>query len=202
MDDRVAITLLRHGLTKANEEKRYLGWSDVGLSEKGRKQLQTYATSDYPTGDLYLSSDLLRCVQTLEVLYPHRPYDVEKNLRECHFGNWELKTYHELKHQQEYRNWLTNPSDHAPINGEGMQQFNQRVTIAWQKVISYFEAEHIRHLIIVTHGGVIRALLSDYAPVKKEFWEWEIGHGKGYTLIGDRQQVRGNQRCTLLQEVP
>ncbi len=36
----VAITLLRHGLTEANERKEYLGWSDSPLSEQGKMGME------------------------------------------------------------------------------------------------------------------------------------------------------------------
>ena len=36
----VAITLLRHGLTEANERKEYLGWTDSPLSERGRMEIE------------------------------------------------------------------------------------------------------------------------------------------------------------------
>ena len=36
----VAITLLRHGLTEANERKEYLGWTDSPLSEQGRMEIE------------------------------------------------------------------------------------------------------------------------------------------------------------------
>ncbi|MDQ7861466.1 phosphoglycerate mutase family protein [Peribacillus frigoritolerans] len=70
MADIVAITLLRHGLTVANERKVYLGWTDSPLSTEGEKEILDLRGS-YPQYEKIFSSDLSRCVETARLLFPH-----------------------------------------------------------------------------------------------------------------------------------
>ena len=38
-ENQIELVLIRHGATKANEERRYLGRTDEELSEKGKEAL-------------------------------------------------------------------------------------------------------------------------------------------------------------------
>jgi alpha-ribazole phosphatase len=49
---------------------------------------------------------------------------------------------------------------------------------------------------------VIRLLLSKFAPGEKEFWSWNVSHDSGIELIFEREALRRDERCTLLQVVP
>ena len=59
-------------------------------------------------------------------------------------------------------------------------------------------------MAIVTHGGVIRYLLSTYGSIeKRDFWEWKVSHGNGFELVwASKDAFRRGDRCTLLREVP
>ena len=196
MDDCVVIALFRHGLTIANKRKAYLGWSDSSLCEEA-KDLKTHHRYH-----CYFASDLKRCLDTAKILFPHtNPYRLTE-LREMNFGDWEGKTYEILKNDPQYCQWLTNPVIHSPPNGESFQQFTQRVQGGWRKITEEVLAKPIDHCAVITHGGVIRYLLSQFAPEEKEFWSWQVPHEHGFELIFDREMLRGGNRCTSLQVVP
>ncbi|AZV61996.1 histidine phosphatase family protein [Peribacillus frigoritolerans] len=198
MADIVAITLLRHGLTVANERKAYLGWTDSPLSTEGEKEILDLRGS-YPQYEKIFSSDLSRCVETARLLFPHAVPIKNPLFREMNFGSWEGRTNHELKTDGDYLNWLERPMEALVPGGESYPAFSERVNNGWKQLIACKE----NRFALMTHGGVIRDLLVRYAPKEKSFFDWGISHGRGYELIWeDRNSLRRGERCTLLQEAP
>lgn len=196
----LAITLLRHGLTAENERHAYIGWSDVSLSKKGRELLGKY--KDFQDNyELFLCSDRKRCVETAEILFPNNSLKKCSAFREMNFGEWERKTYDELKNNELYRKWLDDFYKVCPPGGEDFYHFTKRIDEGWRKLLTYLFTNDLRKVVIVSHGGVIRYLLSKLAPEKAEFWDWRIPHGGGYELIWTEQEGKGEIRCTLLREV-
>jgi alpha-ribazole phosphatase len=206
MVDCLAITLLRHGITMDNQEKRYIGWSDSPLSEDGRKSLQENSQSHtYPVPDTIISSDLTRCHETYDILYsskPTIPILYSKLWRECSFGRWERKTHDELANNSAYQEWLVNWETASIPEGEVFTTFRTRIIQGWDCVITLLLQENINHVAVITHGGPIRTILSMYAPENKPFWEWNVPHGEGFYLETSVDRLRRNERCISLQEVP
>ena len=198
MADSVAITLLRHGLTEANERKAYLGWTNSPLSESGIRGVHLLKDS-CPDFTHVHASDLERCRETARLLFPNQQAICHPEFREMNFGRWEGKTYDELKEDPHYQRWLDHPME-APIpEGESYPEFSLRIQEGWQKWLAGEEDTEV----LVTHGGVIRELLVRYAPLSKPFWDWKIPHATGYRLIWEkRDSLRRGERCTLLQAVP
>jgi alpha-ribazole phosphatase len=196
MDDRVVIALFRHGLTEENQRMAYLGWNDSPLCAEAR---MISTTSQY---DIYFSSDLQRCVNTAILLFPNENVFLLNHLREMNFGKWEGKTYEELKNEKLYQLWLSDSFHYCPPEGESFQQFIERVQAGWQKIIEEIQTKQLHRCAVITHGGVIKYLLSKFAPEQKEFWSWQTPHGQGIELIFERESLRRGERCTLLQVVP
>lgn len=65
----LALTFLRHGMTKENEEKRYIGFTDVPLPEQEIRRLRSVSLD--ARIDLMVTSDLQRCRQTCASLLGH-----------------------------------------------------------------------------------------------------------------------------------
>ncbi|MDN4525761.1 histidine phosphatase family protein [Fictibacillus fluitans] len=202
MARRVAVTLLRHGLTLENQQKKYIGFSDPLLCEEGRNELrELHEKAGFLPSEAILSSDRNRCVETAEILFPGQRIIASPALRELHFGEWENKTYAELCHDLHYRAWIDDPSGTCPPGGEHFHEFEKRLLTAWQEEI-WPMAEQNGHVTVVTHGGPIRFYLSVFASEPKEMWEWHIPHGKGYALDWNENTGRFDGKCTLLQEAP
>ncbi len=203
MDDIVSITLLRHGVTQENKERRYLGWTDVQLHHE---ELAAYNNCQIDrTFDVIFSSDLQRCIETTQLILPYTSINKDSRLREYHFGLWEMKTYDDLKDELLYQQWLADPVQTTPPEGESFFQFKERVFQSWQQTIAVFTEMQNRHLLIVSHGGPIRLLLTELAPVhlQKTWWEWRVEHFSGYTLSFERNSLlKGGSRCTSLQVEP
>ena len=77
------IHILRHGLTQANLEGRYIGRSDPPLCEQGRAQIrELVAECEYPSVQHVYTSPLLRARQTAEMIYPSQEQEAVDKLRE------------------------------------------------------------------------------------------------------------------------
>lgn len=197
MDDHVAVGLFRHGLTEANSNRQFCGWTDVPVSEEGLRKLQAQSVPDY---DWIVTSDLTRCRQTAAVFWPH-PYTAINKFREFHFGEWEQKTHAELQHVPEYQEWLQDYSTKVP-GGDSYASFAKRIEAGFLDVLDTMQERGIQRAAIVAHGGVIRHLLSVWAPEEKPFAEWSSENGHGYELSGRLSSMRRRERCISLQEVP
>ncbi|WP_257346878.1 histidine phosphatase family protein [Pseudalkalibacillus decolorationis] len=198
MDELVVIALFRHGVTEDNTRKAYCGWTDSPLCSEELTRIPPFHTSY----NSYFSSDLTRCKQTSNLLFPNATPILIPELREMHFGQWEGKTYSDLKELKEYQEWISNPVTYSPPEGESFKNFTDRIEHGLGKVVhSLIQQPHTHSAAIVTHGGVIRYILSKYAPSKKTFWEWPVPHGRAYELRFKKEALRRGERCTLLQEV-
>lgn len=200
MDDRVAITLIRHGATVNNKKQVYQGWLDAPLlaSEKKRiKQLK----EKFPKPQKVLSSDLLRCVETARLLFPHHHVETSTLLRELNFGDFEGKHYEQLKHDRAYQAWIDSEFQTPPPNGESFQMFTSRLQQFWEHFYLKLTSE-LHEIAVVSHGGVIRHFLVHYAPVEKSFWEWSVPLAGGYRLVTTKERLRRKKRCISLSEVP
>ena len=179
------VTLVRHLPTQGNQDKKYIGWSDEPIIAGMKTKKIAYETNQI------IGSDLTRCKQTANQLFSGVPYIKNANFRECSFGEWEQKTYNELKEKTLYRNWIDDPQRIAPPNGESMQAMGGRVLQAFLETIENFEQP-----VIVTHGGPIRFLLTKFASEEKSFWDWEVPHGCMYILCwSDNKAVLEGNRC-------
>ncbi|MBB5323462.1 alpha-ribazole phosphatase [Anoxybacillus tepidamans] len=200
----LAFTFLRHGITKENEEKRYIGFTDVPVTEQEMKRLREadIRLGSYP--DLIVTSDLLRCRQTCDMLFGNMsiPIYEMREWREINFGDWEGKTFAELKEVKEYSEWLESPFSVAPPNGEHYRDFQQRVEQALTQTIKLAEQHAVSHILVITHGGPIRYLLEQYAPLERPFWEWLVPFGGGFTLQSTIERWKERKRCISLSEVP
>jgi alpha-ribazole phosphatase len=201
MDNRVVISLLRHGMTKENEKRAYIGWTDAPLNEKGKERIRQLNGS-YLKHDLLFSSPMLRCTQTAEILFPHQKMDVVKDLKEMNFGLFEGETYEQLKRKTAYTEWLSNPFTYQPPQGESFHEFTERVESGWRQVADTIVDTNASSAVIVTHGGVIRQLLSNWSKERRSFFEWKVPFGEGYQLIWTKEAFRREEKCMSLQAVP
>lgn len=165
------IIFIRHGMTKGNEEKRYIGSTDESLSPKG---IEAIKSRKYPTADRIVSSPMKRCVETAQFIYnrsPEKFYD----LRECSFGDFENKNFNELKNNNDYIYWLENNGTVPFPNGEDYKSFCRRCCCCFEDIITNSNDETIAFVI---HGGTIMAILEKFAEEKKDFYAWQIKNGE------------------------
>ncbi len=176
------LALLRHGLTEANERRLYCGSSDLPLSEAGAREIRERAARGiYPPPDgfeLY-TSGLLRTEQTLSLIYGDRPRRVDVRLRELDFGDFELRSYDELKDDPAYLRWISgdNEAKRCP-NGESGEDLKKRVYAALDDFI-----KGGADIVAVTHGGVVAAIMERLFPLEgKNRYEWQPRAGEGFLV--------------------
>ncbi|HLG28050.1 MAG TPA: histidine phosphatase family protein [Paenisporosarcina sp.] len=178
------LTLIRHLPTLANVEKRYIGWSDESIVQSSYVEDQ-----DTLSPNIIYGSDLKRCQQSAALYYPQAYYQGSPAFREMSFGDWELKTYEDLKEDFIYQKWLSNPDLVSPPNGEFLNQMAARVLTGLKSITC-------NQPIVVTHGGPIRYVLHKFAPDERNFWLWNVKHGDKWTLRWDsRQCFEEEKRC-------
>ncbi|WP_110111906.1 histidine phosphatase family protein [Bacillus sp. CGMCC 1.16541] len=196
----LAITCIRHGLTNANKEKRYVGWSDVSLCIDGIDKLKKSKLIINPP-DFIVSSDLTRCVETANLLFPGTSSILSFHWREMNFGHWELKTYEELKDIVHYRNWLDDPFTVSPWEGESFYEFSRRIWVAWDEIVDLLIEKEYKHAVIVTHGGPLRLLASTFVQARPHFWDWSFRFGEGCTFFHTEQTAKERRSCISYSEV-
>ncbi len=169
--------LIRHGKTRANEEHRYCGSTDLPLSQRGMAEL-TGLGYELPRARL-LTSGMARTEQTLEALFGPVPHGVDPGFREMDFGCFEMKTYEELKEDPVYQTWLAGDNEtNVPPGGESGVQMRKRVIAALEAVLDTGE-----DTLIVTHGGVIAAIMAHLFPGEgKNRYQWQPENGRGYRI--------------------
>ncbi|MDQ0273235.1 histidine phosphatase family protein [Cytobacillus purgationiresistens] len=198
MDDTVVIALYRHGLTEANKQRAYLGWTDSPLCSSESKNIR----EEKSAYEHIFSSDLGRCVATSTRLFPNQEPIKLKHLREMNFGHWEGKNFLQLKDDVSYQRWLDAWQTATPPEGESFIDFTKRVDEGWSIAIQHMIEKGAVRAAFVTHGGVIRHLLTRFASSKKDFWEWQVPFAQGYELTFTLEGLRRGDTCILLQEVP
>ena len=192
MGSSVVVHLIRHEKTLANYEKRYIGWTDQSIVSK-----ELHLQLPFQVSEVY-GSDLRRCEETANQYFPQAKFIPYKSLRELNFGDFEMKTYEELKNNPIYRQWIDHPEKVTPPNGESFEAFLNRVRSCFQQIIN----KNGEYCFIV-HGGVIRALLSIYGNKEKTFQEIYVGHQEIYTLRwNEYSALRRGNRCESLSVVP
>lgn len=190
MDDAVVLELMRHAKTKGNVERRYVGWTDDPIVEAALPVVDDSA-------QLVICSDLIRTEQTARAYFPNASLHPIKHFRESHFGDFDMKTYDELKTNAHYRAWIEHPETVAPPNGETLTAFSARVLEGLKQLPT------ARHYYAVLHGGTIRALLVALAPEPSQFWDWQVGHDTRFVLSWhSRRAFEEGKRCTSLSVVP
>lgn len=201
MDDRLVVTLLRHGMTDENERSAYIGWTDSLLNQKGREMVRELR-KHIRQPDLIFSSTSVRCLETAGILFPGEIMVRLDQLREMNFGDWEGKTYEDLQGLTSYRKWLDDPLSKGPDKGETFAEFSERVQNGWQLIKEKTLESGKQHVAVVTHGGVIRLLLSELAPGESSFFQWRVPLAGGYDIVWTKEGFRRDEPCISLQEVP
>ena len=173
---------IRHGMTTANEEGRYVGHQDLGLSLQGEEELRYLKDNCvYPDPPVVFTSPLKRCTETCEILFPDAQPVVMRELIEYNFGEFEGHTAEELQQYEEFAEWLRGGMDAAPPHGESNAEFGERIRGALESIVDGLLKTGITEAAIVTHGGIISALMAIYCLPEAPMNEWACMNGTGYT---------------------
>jgi probable phosphoglycerate mutase len=163
---RRVVFLARHGETEWNREGRWQGHTDVELNATGHGQARALAeTLRAHAVERIYTSDLLRARQTAEAVATAlgvRHLVVDRALRERSFGIFEGLTRDECqrRHPDLWARYRANPRD-VPPGAETHDILAARMHAAIQRALAPDpEPAPKGPVLIVSHGGSIRALLS------------------------------------------
>jgi alpha-ribazole phosphatase len=175
--------LIRHGKTSANLKRIYCGHTDISLSDDGKQGLlEIKAEICYPEADIYIVSGLKRTIETLESLYGEKEYFTFDELVEMDFGEFEMKSYEELKDNADYIRWISDIKNEVCKGGEGEKQFRERINRGLVKILKHGRTLNAHSIVVITHGGVISTIMDQFFPNIKNFYEWQPDFGRGYTI--------------------
>ncbi len=158
------LIIVRHAESALNGQNRIQGHKDSNLTDKGLRQARLLAKrlKRFKIDRIY-SSDLGRAYSTTLEIVRHQKLPIRRDprLREIHLGDWEGMTPEEVNrlYSKGYRKWLKKPSSVFIPKSEGLRHFRKRVTECVRKIA---RANRGRSVLVVTHGGVITALLADW----------------------------------------
>ncbi len=161
------MVLVRHGATELTIQRRYSGRGDVPLAELGREQAAGAAERvvRLAGGEVtaVLSSPLARCTETAAIIAKalgDPPVSTDPDLIECDFGEWEGRTFAEIKERwpRELDAWLASTAV-APPGGESIRAIGARVRRLVARVRDAYQPGAV--VVLVSHVTPIKLLLRD-----------------------------------------
>jgi len=168
------ITLVRHTTLEIAPGICY-GQSDIDVSSNFVSEQSTLSQKLKPYQfDAVYSSPLQRCHKLAYALcvdanlnLSHHNIVLDERLKELHFGDWELHPWDNVP-RDVFDVWANDYANLAPPNGETFSQLQARAKHFVDDVNS--QSQH-QHILVVTHGGLIRALIAAALelPLKRLF---------------------------------
>lgn len=159
------LILIRHCEPEEDARGRIYGTLDVGLSDRGRAQAAELVDRlDGIAVDAIRTSPRRRAHETAELLAAARGLRpaVDDDLRELDFGELEGRTFDEIAETEPelYEKWMERPTEvHFP-GGESYAHLKARALRALDRAVATGES-----VVVVTHGGVVRAALADWLRI-------------------------------------
>ncbi len=197
------IQLIRNGLTEGNVSGKYVGHIDEPLSNEGIAQIEQMKNDyKYPPVDAVFASPLSRCTQTAKIIYPNCKPILINGLIEYNFGEFEGKTAEELQDHPVFPDWLAGKKGVEPPFGESNDEFANRIANAFIKIVDGLIETGVTHTAIVTHGGVIMALLTLFGLPQAPMHEWLTPGGCGYTIRITPSLWSQGRKVEVIAQIP
>jgi probable phosphoglycerate mutase len=183
------LVLLRHGRTAYNASGRFQGKLDPPLDDFGRAQAGVAAEAIAalkPTS--LLSSSALRAAGTADAIAARcgltAAYD--ERLTEVDNGRWAGLTLAEVRERypDEHDGWRR--GDDIKIGGgESYWEVSERAALAVNEPLEALDDDGL--LVVVTHGGVARALAARMLGLPHEHWRILAGLGNcTWSILNER----------------
>lgn len=121
---------------------------------------------------------MTRTEQTFAALYGDRPHGTLPGMQEMRFGEFEGKTYADLKDDPAFRAWCS--GDYENNVCPGGESWNGLTDRALQALAPILAQE--KDTVIVAHGGVIGGLMYRWFPGMPHRFVWTPDPGHGYQI--------------------
>jgi len=154
--------LVRHGEVVVQGQKKFLGFTNLGLSPEGKKQIRRLAGHlKLFSLDQAVSSDLQRTLDSARILCKDRGLDAVPYtaFREMNMGAWDGKSWEEIKEKypQAKGLYFSNLKKFRFPEGENWGQFRSRVLKGLESLLRENQG---RNILLVAHAGVNRIILA------------------------------------------
>jgi broad specificity phosphatase PhoE len=159
------VTLVRHAEVKERYKNCYNGHNDIGLSKAGEIQAKELAKKlDTMEFDAVFCSDLRRARESIKHSIHVKDAIFTEILREKSWGKHEGLSFDEIIAQGEveyidFLQWI------GSLDGEPHKEYIKRVSEFFLSFLPSLEKENI---LVVTHAGVIRVLMSIIKKISLE----------------------------------
>lgn len=156
------IVVCRHGITDVNAAGMILSHADPPLNARGREQSErVHAALQSVRLGAAFCSPMRRCIETLAIVAPNLPYEIEDALREVDFGEWEGRTSAWLAANDPLglARRRRDPVRFRPPGGESFEDASHRLRPVAEKIL-----RARAHVLVVAHRGslgVLERLLRD-----------------------------------------
>ena len=166
------IYLLRHAEAEGNLHRRIHGWYNALITENGFRQIAALEERfrDIQVDAVY-SSDLYRTMTTARAVYLPKGLELrtDPQLREINLGDWEDRTWGEVRHFDPVSMTQSNRSDPAwrAPNGESLADVGNRVEGVLRRIA---DAHPNQAVAVFCHGTAIRQTLANLMGVAPEDW--------------------------------
>jgi len=150
----LAVTLLRHAAVSKELQGSYLGWNDICIDEELFDESKTFTLKETHF-DLIISSDLIRCRQTLEKL--GKTFTTDPRLREVKFKSQiEGKKFSDIEKLQSYcPEYLESEATwHTYICKEPQALFHKRI----EDFLTTLPKD--KKILLCTHAGTIKVMMA------------------------------------------
>ena len=159
--------LIRHGQTDWNAERRCQGQSESELDDTGKRQAEERRPHIEQLGITAIySSSSVRTRQTTQILAKNLSLNVTylDSLREIFLGSWESRLWDDIKQSDPDRAqaFLEFPHTFSKPDAESYFELRDRGVAALENII---DAEEGGEILVVSHGALLKAAMTHYAPV-------------------------------------
>ena len=166
--------LVRHGEPRQQDDRIFLGQTDVPLSEHGRGEAASAGDELVSLGcqpDRIYSSNLLRAKETTEIISARlggAPIVNIPAFRELNMGVWDGELIEDIRRRfpVEYMKRGENILNFRIPGGENFHDLRERLTSEFQRILyeEFFQSlstDGSHDLVIVSHLGVIHTLIAE-----------------------------------------
>ena len=175
------LLLIRHSMTPGNLKGQYVGATDQPLTPQGIA-LAEEMRGNFPRPQKLWVSPMTRCRQTAALLFPDMAQQQVPDLRECDFGDFEGRTWEELKDIPLYRQWIGGDMTITFPNGESMPAFLERCQRGIRSVVREGLDQGVELGAAVAHGGTWMAVLAAFGLPKRDLYQWQVKNCGGFRV--------------------
>ncbi len=186
-DSKKTVILIRHARIDANSAGIYAGRrTDVPLCEEGRTACVAEAERFHKIaeGAVVFAGPMKRVKETAKLLFDDQSSPeasdimIEDELTEIDFGDFEGRSYDELKNDPRFDAWVASGGKMTFPGGESVANFCARSMRGLHNILE--RSKDANTVAVVCHGGNIMAIMSILTG--KEYFDFKVGNLEGFKI--------------------